>query len=202
MNFPDANRIDVEEVARVSAAVERAELVAHGVLETEYRADGQHSRLGLAPVHAHVNVDLMAVGSCHFKASELVDAAQLRDVVAGLAQAKYNGVDGGRKARQVDIGREQVDVLGWAVDEAVLADGTGPGEYEAGSVEGPESHAGYLPLRIFGVAHTVAASSGNRLSHRFRTRLDKINSGHNSRRSERLRIVTWSATMPSEMVAW
>lgn len=126
MNFPDANRIDVEEVARVSAAVERAELVAHGVLETEYRADGQHSRLGLAPVHAHVNVDLMAVGSCHFKASELVDAAQLRDVVAGLAQAKHNGVDGGRKARQVDIGREQVDVLGWAVDEAVLADGTGP----------------------------------------------------------------------------
>ena len=116
-------------------------------------------------------------------------------VVAGLAEAKHNGVDNGRKARQVDV-------LGWAVDEAVLADGTGPGEYKAGSVEGPESHPGYLPLRLFGVAHAVAASSGNRLSQRFRTRLDKISLGHNPRRSERLRIVTWSATMPSEMVAW
>src|ERR1035438_6139875 len=65
------------EVARVRAAVERAELVAHGVLETEYQADSQHSRLGLAPVHAHVNVDLVAVGGGHFKASELVDAEQL-----------------------------------------------------------------------------------------------------------------------------
>jgi hypothetical protein len=94
------------EVARVRAAVERAELVAYGVLETEYQADGQHSRLGLAPVHAHVNVDLVAVGSGHFKASELVDAAQLCDIVAGLAKAKQNGVDSRRKARQVDVGRE------------------------------------------------------------------------------------------------
>ena len=85
---------------------------------------------------------------------------------------------------------------------AMLADGTGPGKHEAGPVEGPESQAGYLPLQLFGLAQAVAASSGNRLSHRLRTRADKISSGHNSRRSERLRIATWSATMPSEMVAW
>jgi hypothetical protein len=88
------------------AAVERAELVAYGVRETEYGADGQHSRLGLAPVHTHVNVNLVAVGGGHFKASELVDAAQLCDIVAGLAQAKHNGVYSGRKARQVHVGRE------------------------------------------------------------------------------------------------
>ena len=122
--------------------------------------------------------------------------------MAGLAQANHHGVDGCREARKVHVGCEQVDVLGWAVDEAMLADGTGPGKHEAGSVEGPESQAGYLPLQLFGLAQAVAASSGNRLSHRLRTRADKISSGHNSRRSERLRIATWSATMPSEMVAW
>src|SRR5674476_1195314 len=71
---------------------------------------------------------------------------------------------------------DQVDVVGWAVEKAVRAHGTGRGEYKAGSVEGPESHAGYLPLRLVGVAHAVAVSSGNRLSHRFRTRADKISS--------------------------
>jgi hypothetical protein len=49
---------------------------------------------------------LVAVGGGHFKASELVDAAQLCDVVAGLAEAKQNGIDSGRKARQVHVGRE------------------------------------------------------------------------------------------------
>jgi hypothetical protein len=44
---------------------------------------------------AHTSNLLVAVGSCHFKASELVDAAPLRDIVAGLAEAKHNGVDGG-----------------------------------------------------------------------------------------------------------
>jgi len=58
----------------------------------------------------------------------LVDAAQLRDVVSSLAEAKNNRVDGRRKTLQVNIGREQVDVLGRAVGEAVLTDGTGPGE--------------------------------------------------------------------------
>jgi len=49
---------------------------------------------------------LVAVGGGHFKASELVDAAQLCDIVAGLAEATHNGVDSGRKARQVDVGSE------------------------------------------------------------------------------------------------
>ena len=132
----------------------------------------------------------MAVGGGHFETSELVDAPQLRHLVASLTQANHHGVDGGRKARKVNVRCEQVDVLGWAVNEAMLADGTGPSKHEAGSVEGPESQAGYLPLRLFGRAQAVAASSGNRLSHKLRTRADKISWGHNSRRSERLRIVT------------
>ena len=64
------------------------------------------------------------------------------------------------------------------VGEAMPADGTGPGKHEAGSVEGPENQAGYHPMQLFGLTQAVAPSSGNRLSHRLRTRADKISSGH------------------------
>ena len=49
----------------------------------------------------------------------------------------------------------------------------------ARSVEGAEGQAGSPPLRIFALAHAVTAGSGNRLSHKLRTQLDKISSAHN-----------------------
>ncbi len=67
-----ADGIDIEEVTGFGTAVEGADLVADRVVEAEDGADLKTNRLGVAPVHAEVDVDLFAGRGANVKAGELL----------------------------------------------------------------------------------------------------------------------------------
>jgi hypothetical protein len=195
-----ADRVDVEVVADVAAAVQGADLGAHRIVEAEYRADSQAHRLVLPPVHAEVHVELDAFCRDHVQASEVLRPASQLNLAAAAAQPGSDMIDRQAERTLVGVGGEQVNVLGGTIDHPMLTDR--PRARQREPIHAVQRDPGHSPLRcrVPGVlAHAAAddRSSGNRDSHIDITRNGNSSSGHTAISTSRLSTCTRSSTVPS-----
>lgn len=154
---PVHGRCGVPVVARDCPGCEGGDFAADGILYVENRPDVRGDRLGYAVEIGQMQEDLLAAGSgdgplgepgaeVFPDVSKPVAVPGLLDLVAGGAQGGFDGARCGLDAMLV-VG-EQVDVLGWPVDDPVGDEGVAPAEREPVPGRGAQRDGGDLVVQF------------------------------------------------------
>lgn len=174
---------------------------------SQHWPDRQRYRFVATPVDAQVDVEFESIRCAHVQPGELRRSPDFLDPVAAVLKVGGDALDRGAERTNVWMWCEQVDVLGRPVDDAMLADRARTREREAGLPDPRQRDPRHFllhPEHVSCRCHAAAVArrnSGKRSSHMARSRRGNIKSAQTTTSRSRLRIWTWSATVPSASTA-
>lgn len=197
-----AYSVDVQEVAWLAPAEQRSDLVPNRILKRKDWPNFKRDRCQHSVVAAQVDVHDVAVRASHAKTQKTRDVSHSFRREPGILERFFHTSGRGREVSVALLLTEQVHVLGRALENAVLAQCSGPAQREPMRSERAQEGCRNAPLPCDLLVHAQSWwSTRCRDSHSRSTCHGSVSVGHT--RSSRCALIssTTSACVPSFKIA-